>query len=238
MINMRIPAVCLPVFVICAIGTIQFLLPNAGQISAPPVATFHPLDPLSRTELIKAVELLKMEKKMTDSTYISLLALKEPPKEQVLQFQPGAPITRKAFVVLFDRKANKTVETVVNLTNKKLESWEPRPGVQPTMLAEEYQKGGELVRSDRTWRKAMENRGITNFDEVQLDVWATGYRPAGVQDKQARIYRVLSYWRGKRDNAMVSPIEACAPLAKNGTSGVKATEQRAHWNWPSIKRRT
>src|ERR671912_723488 len=85
-------------------------LPLAGQP--------HPLDQLTRHEVVAAVEVLKATEKITDQHRFSLIELKEPAKSEVLAHRPGKPFRREAFVILYEFGANRTTEAVVDLNGK------------------------------------------------------------------------------------------------------------------------
>src|SRR5262249_51530348 len=119
---------------------------------APQQAVFrgepHPLDPLSQEEMAATVRGLQDEKKFGEDSRLALLALHEPPKKEVLAWEPGQPIRREAFAVVLDRKANQTFEAVVDLGAQKTVSWKPVVGVQPNLLLDEYDDIPELVLAD------------------------------------------------------------------------------------------
>ena len=73
----------------------------------------------------------------TDSPLFPIVVLKEPPKDEVLAYQQGAPFRREAFAVVYDRATNKTFEAVADLKAASLSPWEEMPGVQPGFLVEE-----------------------------------------------------------------------------------------------------
>ena len=62
----------------------------------------HPLDPLSADELRVAVELLRAECELGDDHRIVSVTLEEPPKADVLAFDPQRPTERDAFAVTYD----------------------------------------------------------------------------------------------------------------------------------------
>lgn len=67
-----------------------------------PVDGLHPLDPLSEAEITLACELLKTQKKLSPSTRFAFVQLEEPPKADVLAWEPGKPLMRRAAT---DRKS-------------------------------------------------------------------------------------------------------------------------------------
>ena len=50
------------------------------------------------------------------------IVLKEPPKDEVLADQAGAPFRGEAFAIFYDRATNKTFEAVTELRIAKLSS--------------------------------------------------------------------------------------------------------------------
>jgi primary-amine oxidase len=171
-------------------------------------APLHPLDPLSAGELAAAVETLEAEGKLSEGMLFPILVLNEPPKEDVLELQPGAEIERAAFGVLLDRANNKTFETVVDVVHKKVVSWTEVPGVQPGVLIEEFDSPKEFVAADPRWQAALEKRGIEDFENVQIDTWAAGVLSKDERASGLRLLRVLAYYRGPGGtNPYFRPIE-------------------------------
>ena len=54
----------------------------------------HPLDPLSAEEITAAADILRREQQLTDRWRFASIELREPSKETVKAFTPGAAITR------------------------------------------------------------------------------------------------------------------------------------------------
>src|SRR6266851_9194415 len=90
------------------------LVPASAEPSRSAIQPTHPLSPLTKEELTSAVEILKASGKADGSTKFSILALKEPPKDAVIHFQPGDKVTRQAFAVLYDRSRKMASEAVVD----------------------------------------------------------------------------------------------------------------------------
>ncbi|HJQ26361.1 MAG TPA: primary-amine oxidase [Blastocatellia bacterium] len=166
----------------------------------------HPLDPLSREEIATTVEVLKASGKTTDASRYATIMLREPPKAEVLAFKPGSAFRREAFAVVYERDTNKTFEAVVDLNKKSLASWKEVTGVQPSFLIEDFLLVQQIVQEDPQWQAAMRKRGITDFKNVQIDAWASGY--FGTADEQgARTARAVSYLNEGTRNAYARPIE-------------------------------
>ena len=103
----------------------------AALLAAPAAASEHPLEPLTSTETATAVAVAKEAKSLPAGTLFLSVALKEPPKAEVLAWRLGAPFRREAALVVFDRKTKSLAEAVVDLKTKALTLWVPRPGFQP-----------------------------------------------------------------------------------------------------------
>ena len=126
----------------------------------------HPLDPLNPEEIAAVVLTLKTDNKATESSRFWPLVLNEPPKAEVLSFRPGQPFKREAFVVVFERAANKTFEAVVDVKSRKVISWKEIKGVQPSIMAstEDFLLTRSIVNSDLRWRAALQKRGIADYE--------------------------------------------------------------------------
>ncbi len=174
----------------------------------------HPLDPLNKEEIAAAVKIIRAAPDFPKVALFSTVALNEPPKDEVLNYKAGAAFRREAFVVVFDRVNNKTYETVVDLTIKKIISWKYVPGVQPLVFLSEYDTLTPIIKADPRWQAAMRKRGITDFAKVQIDGWAVGE----VDPKfTGRLLRGLSYYKGDQVNFYGRPIEGVVALVNMNT---------------------
>jgi primary-amine oxidase len=176
-----------------------------------PVPT-HPLDPLTAAEIGTAVQVLRARPDVAPGAFFPTIALNEPSKAIVSAFTPGAPFKREAFVVVFDRGANKVAEASVDLRAKQVTSFTPVPGAQPMIMFEEFDKVPPLVRADPAFREAMRKRGITNIDDVQIDPWAPGLLDPKTEPSSTRWMRALAYLKEKKNNGYARPIEGVVAL--------------------------
>jgi primary-amine oxidase len=187
--------------------TVALCLSAAGQALAQGGAgAAHPLDPLSKDEIKATVEVLKASGKISAASRFPLIALNEPPKQEVLAFKAGSQMRREAFAVVYERASNKTSEAIVDIKNKSVISWKEVPGAQPTMLMEDYVMMQSIVRADLRWQEAMKKRGINDFQNVQLDPWSAGHF-GFPEENGVRIFRAVSYYRGSAKNGYARPIE-------------------------------
>jgi len=175
-------------------------------------ACAHPLDPLSQAEIALAVTLVKANGAPAHA-FFPTVVLNEPPKHEVLAFQPGDTFRREALVDVYDRSQNTLYQAIVDLRQQKVVAFNKLPqGTQPPTFIDEYNVVPALVSRDKDWRAAMKKRGV-NPDDVYLDVWSGGdLRIAADRDGNAvapdtRIMRVLSFLRGNQPNPYDRPIE-------------------------------
>ena len=186
------------VFCVCLLAT--------GSAIASSNNSAHPLDPLTKEEMAEAVAILKAGGKASQTSRFPLIALNEPPKEEVLAFKPGDAMRREAFAVVYERASNKTFEAIVDLKGKGILSWKEIPGVQPTLLIEDYLMMQGIVRSNPEWQEAIKKRGITDFRKVQIDPWSAGHF-GFPEEKGVRVFRGVSYYKGESKNYYARPIE-------------------------------
>jgi len=172
----------------------------AGQVA-------HPLEPLTAREIELAVAILKQERSLTMLQRFVTVTLQEPPKEKVLAFRPGDPIEREAFAVILDNAEERTYEAVVSLAERKLKSWTYVPGVQPSVMLDEFMECEEIVKSDPGFLEALARRGITDASMVMVDPWSAGN--FGVKEEEGlRLLRAMSWIKSSElDNGYAHPLE-------------------------------
>ena len=191
-----------PVLLLLAIGLSLY----GREIAAANLGAAHPLDPLSKDEIVVAIEVLKNSGKITDVSRFPTIVLNEPPKEEVLKFKPGDRFRREAFAVVYERAARKTFEAVVDINNKNVVSWKEVLGVQPPVMPVDVGLLEKIVRADPQWQAAMRKRGVTDFEGVQVDPWPGG--DFGFPEETGfRMLRGLSFYKGKSKNHLARPIE-------------------------------
>jgi primary-amine oxidase len=190
------------------------LLCCSGVLFAAPL---YPLDPLNAEEISGAVKILQAVPNFPKSGLFSTVQLNEPPKTEVLNFKAGATFRREAFAIILDREKNKTYEAIVDLRANKLLSWKEIRGVQPLVFNEEFEVLPEIVKGDSRWQEAMKKRGITDFEKVAIDGWATGQVPEGFS---GRLLRALSYYQGDGANYYGRPIEGVVAIVNMNTRKV------------------
>ncbi|AFZ28149.1 Cu2+-containing amine oxidase [Cylindrospermum stagnale PCC 7417] len=193
-------AIVIIVFISISLGLMAILSAQQPIIS-------HPLTSLTEAEISTAVSVLKQEKTLSETAAFPIIALQEPDKNEVIAFTPGKPFTRQVFLVVYERSQNKTFEGIVDLKTKTLHSWKQIPNAQPALFPLDYKLAEEVVKSHPQWQKAMQKRGITDFDSIQISCWAPGILSQQEETAGNRLCRALSYYKGKHWNFYGSPIE-------------------------------
>jgi primary-amine oxidase len=176
---------------------------TAVATDAPP----HPLDPLSPDEVRAAVAAVKADGRIDDGARFATITVEPPSRAALDGHRPGQPVERHVRLIIVPGPDSTVVEAVVRVPDGKIEHWEERSGVRPALLFEEALRTITALRDNPEWRRAIERRGITDFDKVQIDPWPTGNFGREVETGR-RIARCLSYYReDPTDNGYARPIE-------------------------------
>lgn len=166
----------------------------------------HPLDPLNEGEISAVVAILRDGKRVDDRSRFYSLQLHEPPKSEVLAFRPGDQFRREAFVVIYERSTNQTFEAIVDLRAQTVASWREIRNVQPFLMREDSRIATTVVSNDPRWREALLKRGISDYENVEVDTWAPGWH--GFENEaKIRLIRGIPFYRGKGINQYSRPIE-------------------------------
>jgi Cu2+-containing amine oxidase len=147
----------------------------------------HPLDPLTEVEIESAAKTIATSGRMAPDSLFSTIILLEPSKEEVRRFVASAPLKRQAFAVVYDWRADRTSEAIVDLAQRSVVSWKDVPSAQPPLIPAERAIVPKLVKADPRWQEAMRKRGITDLDSVAVSASAPG-DPPGPGAQPARIY--------------------------------------------------
>src|SRR5579859_4032719 len=148
----------------------------------PPVRTPSPLDPLTAEEITATAAAIRGSERYRSLSgprirFITI-ELREPPKREVLAWSAGdreQAFAREAFVVLLDQGDGSTHEIVVSLEPAaEVRDWQRVEGVQPLAVVAELAEAEELVRLDPEFQAGLGRRGVTDFENVQIDAWPAG----------------------------------------------------------------
>jgi len=141
----------------------------------------HPLDPLSEEEFRQAAAILRRDRGVDQRWRFASIELREPAKQAVREFVPGAAIGREARVVCFNREDGQVYKALVSLTGDRVVAWEHQPGVQPNITVDEWREVDASLRANPQMLEALARRGITDTSLALLDPWA--YRGALIPEK-------------------------------------------------------
>ncbi len=78
---------------------------------------------MSAEEIRGACEVLKTARQLGAEYRFAMVQLHEPPKAQVLAYQPGKTTERSAFLMVLDANTGETHEAVVNVSGGTVVSW-------------------------------------------------------------------------------------------------------------------
>ncbi len=171
------------------------------------VEATHPLDPLTADEIRAAVAAVRADGRAGESARFATVTLELPSRRELAEHGHGPPVERRVRLVVVPGPEANVLEVVVRVPDGKVESWEERTGVRPALLFEEALKAIEAVRACPEWQRAVERRGIADFDKVQIDPWPTGNFGRDIETGR-RIARCLAYYREEpADNGYARPIE-------------------------------
>lgn len=167
----------------------------------------HPLEPLSKNEIVEAVAILRAKQPIAKAARFVSVTLNEPPKDLVLSFKEGAAFEREAFVILLNSADRKTYEAVVSLSDRNIRSWKHIPDVQPNIMLEEFFETEAAVRENPEWQAAMRKRGLTDFSLAMVEPWSAGHH--GIAEEQGkRLLRTYTWTRlSPTDNGFAHPVE-------------------------------
>jgi primary-amine oxidase len=172
----------------------------------------HPLEPLTVAEMQQAVTILRASGKIGERVRFASITLNEPTKEAILNFQPGDPIGREAFIILLDNATNAVYEAVVSLSLGAVTQWRHVPGVQPHIMYDEFVECEAACKADPAFRAALAKRGVTDMDLVMVEPWSAG--SYGDADEEGmRLTRALMFVRAApNDNGYARPVDGLVAL--------------------------
>ena len=171
-------------------------------------AATHPLDPLAVDEIEAAAAILRAEGRLGADVRVHSMGLKEPAKEAVLGFKPGAAIDRQVLVVLRDRARRMTCEALVSVTESEIRGWRELEDAQPPITIDELMACENGVKADPEWQAAMRRRGVTDFELAMVDPWPTGNNGPDDDPARGRTLRGLTWMRrDATDNGYARPVE-------------------------------
>lgn len=195
----------------------------------------HPLEPLSASEVEKAVDLLKTLADFNGSTRIISVMLKEPPKEVVYSGAAEGDIERRhAKAVLLNNSTNETWTVELNVTGNRIMKRTAAPsGAQPTLSVDEQVECEQAVLRSPEFLDALKRQyGISDASLVMVDIWSAGYY-GSEEERTRRLTRPLCFLRSDAtDNGYARPIEGIRPVVDLNKMEVIRVEEYGHWPLP------
>ncbi len=173
----------------------------------PPAETakpLNPLDPLSAVEIQAVIGALAADGKTNAESRFPFVSLAEPEKSEVLAWSSGKSFSRRASVVV--KEGVHTYEALVDVAAKSVLSWKEVPGVQPSILMEEFLGIADVVKADPQWKQAMKKRGYDDVAAIACMPLSAGYYGVAAEEGK-RLLRVPCYDTGKAKNYWGRPIE-------------------------------
>jgi primary-amine oxidase len=161
-----------------------------------PVTPSHPLDPLTAQEFAVLKDILQQQGEFGEKTIFDWVQLQEPPKDEVMAYQPGLIFRRQAQAVLISPEKKTAYEVLVDLNTKKIISIKDLANLQPYLANSEFDKAKEIVDASPQARAALAKRGYQIKDKISdtffLDTYAPGKDRLLVRKgKTIRAVRVL-----------------------------------------------
>ena len=197
------------------------LVPGETAFTDPAASRSHPLDPLSAAEIEAASAAIASATGLAPSARFVYICLYEPAKADVIAFEPGGPApARLVKVVLRERAERASYEGIVGLlapcsgrsTARAPPAKSPGervlekvPGVQPSVMFEEFLAAEEIVRADPRWQEAMRTRGVTDFSLCMIDPWSAPNVAPGLGPQDGRFVRPLTWVRSAPGRQRLRP---------------------------------
>ncbi len=180
----------------------------------------HPLDALTADEISAAKSLLTKQALIDETSEFTNLTLAEPPKTDVLQWKPGAPIPRAALAVI--RQSSQTFEARIDLTSKKVLSFERQEGVEASILDKEWRAARDALTRDPRFIAALHKRGYANLKNVFCTPNPAGYFGESAYEGR-RIFRIPCFDRSNKLHPLIArPIEGVQGIVDAETLEVLA----------------
>src|SRR5918993_3143910 len=171
----------------------------------PAAVADHPLAPLTLEEVQAAVRIVREERGLGPKHRFAGLTLNEPPKEQVLSYQPGDTFEREALAVILDWNEGTTYEAVVSLSQGTVASWTHIPDIQPPIVLEEFDECEAACKESPEFQEALRKRGVEDVDRVLVDPWSAG---SYGDEEGRRLSRALTWVYVEGDhNAYAHPVD-------------------------------
>lgn len=166
--------------------------------SEPTPASAHPLDPLSRDEILSVFQIVRKDPNFGEGYYFETVELREPSKDIARSFRPGDPIRREARANLFRKDRDGVWRLTVCLEAEKVVKSDYMASAKPMIQLEQFIAIEDAVREAPDFIAACERRGIVDMRNVCIDPWSAGN--FGVPDEEGRYIAHVFAWLRLREN--------------------------------------
>jgi primary-amine oxidase len=203
-----------------------FLVDAQDSAAGTPAPLPHPLAPLTAAEIEAASAAVTAARDLGGSARFVYVSLYEPAKQDVIAFEQGGPAPdRLVKVIIRERAEHATHEGVVRLPDGEVVEFRHVPGVQPSVMLEEFLAAEDIVRADPRWQAAMRRRGITDFSLCMIDPWSTPNVEPGVGPDDGRFVSPLTWVRDDpADNGYAHPVDGVVVRVDLDTLSVVSVE--------------
>ncbi len=176
------------------------------QQQSEPIPVFHPLDALTREEVVEVTRLLREAGQFDAKTLLSSVTLLEPEKQIVKTWNDQLPLPpRQAYVSL--RRKGKTYDARVDITARKVIDVIERPGAHPIILDENWDRARDAFVKDGRFKAALAKRGLSFDKNILCTPNSAGWFP-GENESGRHILRVPCYTLANRLHpTLARPIE-------------------------------
>ena len=167
----------------------------------------HPLDQIISEEINKAVDLCKSHQDFCEETVFISISLVEPDKE-LLRKGSDVELSRKLKIRGIDSNSDGGFESILDITNNQIISLDRVSNdAQVTYSMAEVFMAQELTKANKDYQEALEKRGITDLELIQIDPWPAGGIVHETIEPGHRAFKTISFLKeNKSDNAYAKPI--------------------------------
>ena len=167
----------------------------------------HPLDMLTGQEISVAIGVLRAAGEVPEGALVASAVLDEPDKADLVGWKPGDPVSRRVRAAVVSSPGLGVRELVVSVDEARIVDAVDYPDMRPALMMTEAANAIFTTMVHPEYLAALERRGITSVDNIQIDPW-----PAGVfgfeSEKERRIARCITFLKaGPEDNAYARPVE-------------------------------
>jgi len=185
---------------------LPILLYSCRQASTAPLviketydpAHFHPLDELDSNEIKLVKEVLVEKEIFTKGHLFSFIKLQEPPKAEILAYQPGKFFRREALASIYNPEKNILTEIKLDLKTKQVVTIDTMENMQPvglfTMQSDSITLA-TVMKGSAEWAAALKDRGVP---VDSLTYWGNPAADMGIAPKGHRELIVTAMYKNPK----------------------------------------